>query len=120
MKTKVYYDGACHLCSREMKHYKKVDKNNKLQFFDISRKDFDAKKEGLDPKRVYERMHVRDERGEVKEGIDAFASIWRALGGYKLMIFFVETQPFRFFAKIGYALFARIRIYLPKRKECEL
>ena len=120
MKTKVYYDGACHLCSREMRHYKKKDQEKKLLFIDIAGKDFDAKKEGLDPKRVNERMHVRDEKGNLKEGVDAFASLWRTLGGYKALIFLVETEPFRFFAKLCYALFAKIRIYLPKRKQCKL
>ena len=120
MKTTVYYDGACHLCSREMKHYKKKDKEKKLLFVDITGKDFDAKKEGLDPKRVNERMHVRDEKGNLKEGVDAFASIWKTLENNKILIFLVKTEPFRFFAKVLYALFAKIRTYLPKKKQCKL
>lgn len=40
-KLTIFYDGACHLCAREIDHYKKVDTTNKILYLDIAKKSFD-------------------------------------------------------------------------------
>ena len=120
-KTTVYFDGACHLCSREIEHYRRKDKEGRLAFVDIADPHFDARREGLDPQEVHREMHVKLASGEVKKAVLAFTSIWRELPGYGWLSPLVEAFPVYPLAYAGYQVFARIRPYLPKRQRdaCE-
>lgn len=116
MKTKVYFDGACHLCSREMDHYRKKDTQNLFEFIDITAPSFSAAKEGLDPKQVNLEMHVRDSAGNLHTGVNAFIEIWRIMPGYEWMSKASSLPLIHPALKVGYFCFARLRPYLPKRK----
>jgi predicted DCC family thiol-disulfide oxidoreductase YuxK len=115
-QLKIYYDGACPLCSREIEHYKKQDSHNRLKLIDISDPHFDAEKEGVDSQRVHQLMHVRKPDQELSTGIDAFLAIWRELPGYGWLIHLVGNPLLKPFFDLGYHGFARIRSFLPKRR----
>ena len=115
-KLKVYFDGACHLCSREIAHYKKIDTASKLELVDISAKDFDAGREGLSAVNVNKYMHVRNSKGEIKTGVEAFLEIWSVFPQYNLIGKLVRNPLVRPFVNIGYHTFAALRPFLPKRK----
>ena len=121
MKSKVYFDGACHLCSREVEHYRNKDKLGKLEFIDISTPAFSAQAEGLDPERVQRIMHLRDEEGKLHLGVDAFIQIWNSIPGYGAFSKIAKLPFINPALKLGYSVFAALRPYLPKRKNanCE-
>jgi predicted DCC family thiol-disulfide oxidoreductase YuxK len=115
MKTIIYYDGACHLCSREMAHYRIIDLAGDLEFVDIAAPHFDAGAEGLNAKRVNQEMHVRNAKGELHTGVAALIEIWKVLPAYQKWVP-VASNPFILpILKVGYFAFARVRPYLPKR-----
>jgi predicted DCC family thiol-disulfide oxidoreductase YuxK len=60
-KFRVYYDGLCPLCSREIEYYRKKDLGAVIDWIDITQDDFDASAEGLDPDKVHQFFHVKDE-----------------------------------------------------------
>lgn len=114
----VFYDGACPLCSREVKHYRTRDKERCIEWIDIARPGFDAAEYGLDPVRVQQVMHARGPGGKVYTEVGAFVKIWEALPPGLL------TTPLRLllripgmirFANIFYRLFARNRYRLTGR-----
>ncbi len=117
----VYYDGACHLCSREIDHYKKLPKADRVLWKDIADPHFDALKEGRELSEFNRTMHVKRPNGEFFQGVDAFLVIWEVLGKFSWLARIVNSRAGRPVFDLGYATFARIRIYLPKRKrdECE-
>jgi predicted DCC family thiol-disulfide oxidoreductase YuxK len=117
----LYFDGACHLCSREIEHYRKIAPPGVLSFFDISEKDFDAASHGLDPSKVQEVMHVRDASGNLRLGVDAFIAIWEVLPRYQFLARLARKGFVRPFLDVGYFSFAKIRPYLPRKKlqDCE-
>ena len=115
-KIQIYYDGLCHLCSREIDHYRKVKGSENLEFVDITADGFNAQDHGLDPKAVHQVMHVRDTNGQVATAVEAFLVIWRALPSYQWAARLVALWPVKGVALVGYHAFARIRPYLPKRK----
>ena len=123
-KTTIYYDGACHLCSREIDVYRQKNHAERLRFINIAAKDFDPQKEKLDPVEINRFMHVRCPDGKIVTGIDAFAQIWSELGVFRLGRFLVNKEPSRSLLKIGYRFFAVLRPMLPKKKcvddTCEL
>lgn len=119
-KIKVYYDGLCHLCFREMEHYKKQKGSENIDFVDISSPNFNAVSENLDPKEVNKIMHARDAQGKIHTRIDAFIVIWNALPRYR-KISRIASSPFiKPVLEGGYSIFAFLRPYLPKRNSgCE-
>lgn len=120
MKLKIYYDGLCILCSREIDHYKKLRGSEKLEFIDITDSSFDAKKEGLDPFEVHKVMHVRTPSGQTYTKVRAFVEIWKHLPRYRWAVPIALNPVVKPILEAGYSLFARTRPYLPKRKKlCE-
>ena len=116
----VYYDGLCHLCSREILHYRKQAGQDQIIFVDITDDAFDAAAENLDSKKIHEAMHVRKSSGQIATGIDAFITIWQTLPNYHWLARLAKISLVRAMLVIGYNVFAKIRPYLPRKtKDCE-
>lgn len=113
---KIYYDGACHLCSMEINHYRKKDMNNQLEYVDISSPSFDAMTVPIDPMILNKYFHVQTTSGEWKAGVDAFAEIWKHVPGFTLAHKCADFRPTRLLMDFGYHVFARLRPLLPKKK----
>lgn len=119
VKLTIFYDGACHLCSHEINHYKKIDTENKLHFVDIALSDFNADEYSLNPKEVQKYFHVRDKEHNIHSGVKSFYLIWKELNTFSILQKLYEMKPSRGIMNIGYTVFAEIRPYLPKKKYCE-
>lgn len=120
MKAKVYYDGLCILCSKEIDHYRRQTGSDSIEFIDITSSQFDATSEGLDPFLVHKVMHVRNPAGELKTGVDAFIAIWEQLPKYKKLATLAQKKSVRGLLNFGYRGFVVIRPYLPRRSQgCE-
>lgn len=118
-KLTIFYDGKCMLCFREIKHYKKLDRNNFLKTIDISATDFDATIFGLNHNEVHINMHSIDDDGNIFVGVDTFAQIWTRVFPYNKIAFVLKSKKLRPLLTILYRVFAyKIRPYLPKRN-CE-
>jgi len=119
-KVKVYYDGLCILCSREIDHYRRQAGGEGISFVDITDPRFSAQQEGLDPFLVHKVMHVRAADGELKTGVDAFITIWQQLPRYQPIARIAKHKSIQFFLNAGYQGFVKIRPYLPRKsRDCE-
>lgn len=114
-QLRVYFDGLCPLCSREIELYRRRPGAERICWIDITLPGFDAIQEGLDPKRVHARFHVKATSGEVLEGVDAFVEIWRTLPSLQTLARLASLPGVRPLLRLGYAVFARIRPYLPRK-----
>jgi predicted DCC family thiol-disulfide oxidoreductase YuxK len=116
----VFFDGLCPLCSREIEHYRKLKGSSSIQWVDITRPEFDAVKEGLDPKLVHKFFHVKTQDGEIVAGVDAFIEIWKRLPSLKAWVELSRLPGVKSVMKAGYAVFAQVRPLLPRRssKDC--
>lgn len=116
---KVFYDGACTVCYREMKHYMNKDSNNLLDFIDISSKLFDANEYGLNEEEIKIHIHTMNQDGKIFKGVDSFIEIWKRIPNHQPLASIFSNEKVRPFADMGYNIFANyIRPNLPKRK-CE-
>jgi predicted DCC family thiol-disulfide oxidoreductase YuxK len=115
-QTVLLYDGACHLCSREIQLYKKHNVDKVIGFGDISAKGFDAQAWGVDAQAVHKHMHVRLADGSYRTGLDAFIAVWQVLPGYGWMARVAQTPGVSQALRLGYKVFAKIRPWLPKRR----
>lgn len=117
-RLQIFYDGLCHLCSREINHYRKKAIPGTVEFVDITSSSFDPVAEGFDPKRVNLHLHARLD-GQLFIGVDAFRAIWSVIPGYGWLKSLTGLPIVYHVSKLLYAIFARIRPLFPKRKTCE-
>jgi predicted DCC family thiol-disulfide oxidoreductase YuxK len=116
---KVFFDGLCPLCSREINHYKAQAGAGSIDFIDISETIFCAEAEGLDPRRVHRRFHVRN-GPVVLDGVDAFREIWKLLPRYGWLVKLTGFRLVRLLFVAGYELFVLLRPLLPRKSRgCE-
>ena len=73
--TKIYYDGGCPVCSREMAQYRRARGAEKLEFIDVSTCAPAALGAGLTRDEAMARLHVRDADGRMVSGAAAFAAL---------------------------------------------
>ena len=118
IKISIYYDGKCHLCSREMQRYQKKDHGQWLRFVDITENSFSAQQEGVPPQDVHKWLHVKDAKGNVFVAVEAFLAIWQVLPNYQWLVPIINHPWLRPFVDVLYRLFAQyIRPLLPKRSK---
>jgi predicted DCC family thiol-disulfide oxidoreductase YuxK len=116
---KVFFDGACPLCSREIDHYRRQDRQGKLTPIDISAPDFEPQRYGIALQAFMAELHAIDQAGTVYRGVAAFRAIWRAFPektAYRVLGWLIGLPLIEPLAGIAYRLFARLRPHLPGRK----
>lgn len=74
--VKVWFDGACPMCKREIALMRRLDKNNAIEFVDVA-DDADPACP-IDQSQLLERFHAQ-EGGRIVNGAAAFAAMWRAI-----------------------------------------
>lgn len=114
-KTKIFVDGNCVVCSAEITHYNRIAPGF-FEVIDITHPDFNATQFNLTTAAVNKHMHVLTPEGDLKIGVDAFAHIWSRIERYKIASKLIQSPAIKPIAKVGYAVFAVLRPYLPKKK----
>jgi len=119
----IFYDGSCSVCATEMELYRRQNPAGRLEFIDISAPGFDPPAVGIPLDDLMAQLHAIDAVGRVYRGVDAFWAIWNAFRPaslYGLLATVVMLPGMNAVARLGYAGFARIRKYLPRRHDhCE-
>jgi len=121
-RLKIYYDGGCRVCAREIAAYRKKDVHGVLEGIDIVAPGFDPRRHGRSREDFMARLHVRDRDGVFLTGVDAFVAIWEALPDARLSCLaqLVKLPGVHLAASLGYEMFARLRRWLPKnQRTCE-
>ena len=80
-----FFDGGCPLCSREIAHYRRLDRAQRIRWVDITTEPDALAAVGLDQATAMRRLHVQDAAGRLIQGVPAFVAIWRQLPGYRLL-----------------------------------
>lgn len=81
-KTTVYFDSACPRCSVEIGHCAALDRNNQVNFVDVSQESANLG-EALIFDAARRRFHVRLPDGQLLSGAHAFIAVWRTLPGWR-------------------------------------
>lgn len=113
----IFYDGSCPVCSREIAHYRVLNRAGRLDFVDISTASFDAAAWGLEQSALMRAMHVQDASGHLYLGVDALRALWLGLPGlrYRRLSQLLGLPGLHLLAVLGYWVFARFRHLLPRR-----
>lgn len=105
-RVKVWYDGACPLCAREIALMRRLDKRGRIAFIDVAA--------GADPTCPLERgallarFHA-EEDGVVLSGAAAFAAMWRAIPLLRPFGLAARWRPLLGLLEAAYRGFLRLR-----------
>jgi len=101
---RVYYDGGCPVCSREIAFYRSRPGGGRFEWVDVTRSDAELGP-GLTPQAALARMHVRTSSGTLLSGAKAFAAMWRMMPGLKWLGWLLAVPPFGTLAEWAYSGF---------------
>ena len=107
--ARVYYDGACPVCTREIAQYRAARGADAIDFVDVSACPPDALGADLSREAALARMHVRLADGRLVSGAAAFAALWGALPGFAWLARIAALPGAMTAMEAGYLLFLRVR-----------
>ena len=110
---KVYYDGACPVCRREISLMQRQATGSALDWVDASRCDetsLNAATGGtLNRQDALARMHVRDKDGTLVSGAAAFGLLWQQLPRFRWLGKVVSSKPALVVLEPAYTVFLKVR-----------
>jgi predicted DCC family thiol-disulfide oxidoreductase YuxK len=110
----VFYDGACPLCRREIRHYRAIDRAGAVEWLDLHGSGERLRAAGLTHHEAMARLHVIDPEAGLVSGVAAFVAIWRQLPGYRHLASLVSFSGLVRPLDWAYSRFARWRL----RRRC--
>ncbi|MCP4406819.1 MAG: DUF393 domain-containing protein [Gammaproteobacteria bacterium] len=71
----VYYDGACPKCVKDRENYEKLagEAGQNVCWFDITGKEDQLREIGIDPKKAFTELHIKDENDKIHSEMDAYS-----------------------------------------------
>lgn len=111
----VLYDGACPLCRREIAFYRRQNGANNVKWRDVSENGSGEVTPGISREDALGRFHVIGPTGEVYTGGRAFAELWAALPGFRLLGRLGRTTPLAWLLDQAYDFFLNVRPWLQRR-----
>lgn len=103
---RVFYDGKCGLCSREIRYYKKIADSTVIEWVDITQNPSILEPYGVSYKTALEALHCLDQNGKFHLGVDGFVLIWHHIPSWKWASVVIRFPIVYSLAKLGYKLFA--------------
>lgn len=105
----VYFDGNCGLCSREIRHYKRIAPQGVFDWCDITRNPARLSEISASFEDAMRVLHARDHFGRVHKGVDAFVLIWRYIPAWHVAASLVSATPVKQLARPLHRAFAAWR-----------
>ena len=106
---KVYYDGKCGLCRREIEYYKRVAPADRFVWLDIATDPAGLADLGITQSDALRRLHARDASGTMFVGVAAFIAIWQGLNYWRYLAMIVNLPLLKPLAAFAYDRFADYR-----------
>jgi predicted DCC family thiol-disulfide oxidoreductase YuxK len=117
-RFRLFYDGDCPLCAREIALLRRLDRRGHLDLVDIAAPGFDGVPDGLDHGDLMARIHGQLPDGRVVEGMEVFRRAYGAVG-WGWLLAPTAWPGVRVLANAAYRWFARHRLRLTgRRPEC--
>ncbi len=105
---RVYYDGGCPVCSREIAWYRARPGAERFVWIDVSGDAADLGP-GLSQAAAMARLHVRLANGTLRSGAEAFGEMWRRMPNLAWLGWLLAMPPFGTLAEWSYAGFLTVR-----------
>ena len=108
-EIEVFYDGECPLCTREIDLLRRLDREHRIRFTDITGAEFDANDVGVSWATLMDRIHGRLPDGTLLEGVEVFRRLYAAVG-FKTTVGFTRLPGVSQLLDLSYRAFAKNRL----------
>jgi predicted DCC family thiol-disulfide oxidoreductase YuxK len=108
-QARVYFDGACPLCSAEIAAYQRAEGGDGLRWVDVTRCEAAELGPDLDRSTALARMHVRRADGTLVQGAAAFVEIWAVLRRWRWLARIALIPGVLPLMDLAYLVFLRVR-----------
>lgn len=117
----MFHDGACPLCAKEVRLFRKLDRNGSIRLTDIAAVDFQPAKYGKTMDEFMGALQGRLPSGKWVEGVEVFRQIYQSLG-FARLVAFSRLSLIDAILQSAYRVFAAHRLRLTGRctDACEL
>lgn len=107
----MFHDGDCPLCSLEVAHYRRLDRDGAVAFVDAADPNAGAAlaAHGLNREQALKRLHVITADGQVASGARAFVALWRRLPGWRFLAPIAGAPPIIWLLELAYRAFLPVR-----------
>jgi len=78
--VEVFFDGACPLCTREIRLLRRLDRHGRIRFTDIAAPEFEPHDVGKSMSDLMDRIQGRLPDGSWIEGVEVFRRLYAAVG----------------------------------------
>lgn len=116
----LFFDGGCPLCRREISHYQKIDKEQRVEWIDIHADPEALTPYGIEWTDAMQRIHLIDSRQQLQTGAYAFVALWEKLPFYHYLSMICKIPGLVPMMDFGYTHFARWRWKRRSAEACEL
>lgn len=117
---RVFYDGKCGLCRREINHYIRIAPAGVFEWVDITVNPDPFTVLGYSLSDGLKALHVQAASGTMYTGVDAFIVIWRQMPRWRLLATFASLPLIHPTARIAYRIFAEWRFKRLGYGQCAL
>lgn len=112
---RVFYDGSCPLCRREIGLYQGLQSRVPVDWCDVS----DPANDLNLPERVQrcelmQRFHVQTESGELKHGAAGFVHLWTQFSGWRVLASIAKVPGMLWLMEKAYSGFLKIRPFIQR------
>ena len=115
---KVFYDGKCGMCSKEINYYIKIAPKNTFEWLDIANNANYLEQIKISQHDALMFLRVQDKDQNLKTGVDAFILIWNNLKYWNFLSIVIKLPVIYQIAILIYTTFAKQRF--KKLKHCQL
>ncbi len=109
-KPVLFYDGGCPLCRKEIAHYRRLDRQQRIHWVDIQQDSELLNSNGISLPQAMARIHALTAQGEICTGVEAFMLIWRELPYYRVLPKLIAKLHLTNVLELLYQRFARFRL----------
>jgi predicted DCC family thiol-disulfide oxidoreductase YuxK len=115
---KVYFDGICGHCSKEIKYYQTIAPKSVFRWIDVAADPTAMNNYRITQAEALRYLHAIDDDDVIHVGSDAFAVIWKRLPKWKMLGHMISLPIVRNLTRMAYKIFAHYRF--KKNKHCQL
>jgi len=109
MPCKVYYNSACPVCNAGIKDQRKRMQEcgvKDIEWVDVHNNPDAVSEVGGSLEQVRERLYVKDNKGQVNIGVDAFIHLWQQTPNQRWLAKLFQLPIIRSVARLAYNCFA--------------
>ena len=107
--TKIFYDGNCPICSKEINFYKKLSISNSTDWYDIHSNKAALNIVKKSREECLKLRHVLDDNNNLFTGVEAFILIWKKTKYFKYLAYLINFKVIRVILNFFYKLYAKAR-----------